>query len=131
MVQKNIDMSGGTIKVYGSRIPAGHRVWVAGRAVPVADNGEFAVEEILPSGLHTVEVAVIDDAGNGELFLRDLELKKSDWFYVAMADVTLSASRTNGPAELVTNESGRYDKDWRSTAAWRSTPTASSAKAGR
>ena len=111
LVQKNIDMSGGTIKVYGSRIPAGHRVWVAGRAVPVADNGEFAVEEILPSGLHTVEVAVIDDAGNGELFLRDLELKKSDWFYVAMADVTLSASRTNGPAELVTNESGRYDKD--------------------
>ena len=111
LVQKNIGVSGGTIKVYGSRIPAGHKVWVAGRAVPVADNGEFAVEEILPPGLHTVEVAVLDESGNGELFLRDLELKKSDWFYVAMADVTLAQSNTNGPAELVTNESGRYDND--------------------
>lgn len=111
LVQNNIGVKGGTIKVYGSRIPAGHRVWVAGRAVPVADNGEFAVEEILPPGLHTVEVAVLDDSGNGELFLRDLELKKNDWFYVAMADVTLAQSDTNGPAELVTNESGRYDND--------------------
>lgn len=111
LVQNNIGVNGGTIKVYGSAIPAGHKVWVAGRAVPVADNGEFAVEEILPPGLHTVEVAVLDDSGNGELFLRDLELKKSDWFYVAMADLTLAQSNTNGPAELVTNESGRYDND--------------------
>jgi flagellar motor protein MotB len=111
LVQNNIGVQGGTIKVYGSRIPAGHRVWVAGRAVPVADNGEFAVEEILPPGLHTVEVAVLDDSGNGELFLRDLELKKNDWFYVAMADVTLAQSSTNGPAELVTNDSAHYDND--------------------
>lgn len=113
LVRNNIALKGGTIKVYGSAIPAGHRVWVAGRAVPVAENGEFVVEEILPPGLHTVEVAVLDDAGNGELFLRDLELKKNDWFYVAMADVTLAQSDTNGPAELVTNESGRYDNDLR------------------
>ena len=111
LAQNNIGVKGGTIKVYGSAIPAGHKVWVAGRAVPVADNGEFVVEEILPPGLHTVEVAVLDDAGNGELFLRDLELKKNDWFYVAMADVTLAQQDTNGPAELVTNESGRYDND--------------------
>lgn len=111
LVQKNIPMSGGAIKVYGSRIPTGRKVFVAGRAVPVADNGEFAVEEILPAGLHTVEVAVLDDAGNGELFLRDLELERNDWFYVAMADVTASKSRTNGPAQLVTNDNAHYDND--------------------
>jgi len=33
-------------------------------------------------GMHTVEVAVLDKSGNGEIFLRDLELKKSDWFTV-------------------------------------------------
>ncbi|HEY0635084.1 MAG TPA: OmpA family protein [Gammaproteobacteria bacterium] len=109
LITKNIPLNGGVIKVYGSRIPTGRHVWVAGRPVPVADNGEFAVEEILPAGLHTVEVSVLDNEGNGELFLRDLELQKSDWFYVAMADVTASKSRTNGPAELVTNESGHYD----------------------
>ena len=111
LAQNNIAVKGGTIKVYGAAIPAGRKVYVAGRAVPVADNGEFAVEEILPPGLHTVEVAVLDDAGNGELFLRDLELKKNDWFYVAMADLTVAQQDTNGPAELVTNESGRYDND--------------------
>jgi len=111
LVQKNIGLNGGAVKVYGSRIPAGHRVWVAGRAVPVADNGEFAVEELLPAGVHTVEVAVLDESGSGELFLRDLELEKSDWFYVAMADITASKTRTNGPAELVTNDSAHYDND--------------------
>lgn len=111
LVQKNIPLNGGAIKVYGSGIPAGHHVWVAGRPVPVADNGEFVVEEILPAGLHTVEVAILDEAGNGDLFLRDLELKKNDWFYVAMADVTVSDNQTNGPAELVTNDNAHYDND--------------------
>jgi flagellar motor protein MotB len=111
LVQKNIDMNGGAIKVYGSSIPKGYKVWVAGRPVPVADNGEFTVEEVLPTGLHTVEVSVLDEAGNGEMFLRDLELERNDWFYVAMADVTVSKSRTNGPAELVTNDSAHYDND--------------------
>lgn len=111
LVQENINLNGGTIKVYGSQIPAGHRVWVAGRAVPVADNGEFAVEELLPAGVHTVEVALLDETGSGDLFLRDLELEKNDWFYVAMADVTVSDTRTNGPAELVTNDSAHYDND--------------------
>lgn len=111
LVQNNIGLNGGTIKVYGAHVPAGHRVWVAGRAVPVAANGEFAVEELLPAGVHTVEVALLDEAGSGDLFLRDLELEKNDWFYVAMADVTVSDTRTNGPAELVTNDSAHYDND--------------------
>jgi len=106
---ENINLHGGTIKVYGSNIPDGHRLSVAGRPVPVADNGEFAVEEILPQGLHTVEVSVLDQAGNGDVYLRDLELEKKDWFYVGIADITAAETVTNGPAKLVTNESGHYD----------------------
>ena len=60
----------------GSGIPAGHTVWVAGQPVPVDAQGDFVAEEILPTGPHTVEVAVLDEEGNGELFLRDLELRK-------------------------------------------------------
>jgi hypothetical protein len=44
-------------------------------------------------------VAVLDDAGNGSLYLRDLEWKRRDLFYVGMADLTLSETRINGPAE--------------------------------
>ena len=109
---ENINVSGGTVEVYGSHIPAEHLVSVAGRTIPVAANGEFAVEEILPSGLHTVEVAVLDKSGNGELYLRDLELEKNDWFYVGIADVTASKSFVKGPAQLLTNDSGHYDNSY-------------------
>ncbi len=63
-------------------------VWLAGRPVPLGEEGKFVAEELLPAGLHSVEVAVLDDQGNGELFLRDLELEKNDWFYVGIADIT-------------------------------------------
>jgi hypothetical protein len=109
--QSNIPLKGGTVKVYGARIPQDRQVWVAGRAVPVSAEGEFAVEEILPSGVHTVEVAVVDEAGNGDLFLRDLEFERSDWFYVGIADVTLAQTNTNGPAQLMAPEKGHYDND--------------------
>jgi flagellar motor protein MotB len=109
---ENINLSGGTVKVYGTHIPAERMVSVAGRSVPVAANGEFAMEEILPSGLHSVEVAVLDKSGNGEMYLRDLELEKNDWFYVGIADITASRDATNGPAKLVTNDtSGHYDNN--------------------
>ncbi|MGB5131585.1 MAG: OmpA family protein [Steroidobacteraceae bacterium] len=96
-----IPLGSGTVKVQGSGIPAGHTVWVAGRPVPVDPHGNFAAEEILPAGAHTVEVAVLDDAGNGSLYLRDLEFKRKDLFYVGVADFTLSENRINGPAELL------------------------------
>lgn len=110
LLRSDIPLKGGTIKVFGSKIPENHQVFVAGRAVPVAENGEFAAEEVLPSGLHTVEVVVIDREGNGELFLRDLQLERNDWFYVGIADLTASLTDTSGPAELVTQD-GHYDDD--------------------
>jgi len=111
LVRQHIPLNGGAIKVYGSAIPAGHSVWLAGRPVPLAENGEFVAEELLPAGLHTVEVAVLDEQGSGELFLRDLKLEKNDWFYVGIADITASKDNTNGPAELVTNDKSHYDND--------------------
>ncbi|HEX6571358.1 MAG TPA: hypothetical protein VF055_05010, partial [Steroidobacteraceae bacterium] len=85
--------------------------WVAGRAVPVDARGNFAAEEILPTGAHTVEVAVLDEGGNGNLYLRDLEFKRTDWFYVGMADLTLAETRTNGPAEALQGKNAPSDFD--------------------
>lgn len=111
LARQDIPLEGGTIKVQGSGIPAGRHVFVAGYPAPQAVGGAFTVEQILPAGLHTVEVAVLDDAGNGELFLRDLELEKSDWFYVGLADITASRTSTSGPAALVTQDGAHYDND--------------------
>jgi len=105
----NIGLSSGTVNVRGSGIPEGHEVWVAGRPIPVAENGSFVSEEILPEGAHTVEVAVLDTEGAGELYLRDLEFEQKDWFYVGMADVTLAENSVNGPADLLQGENSRVD----------------------
>jgi flagellar motor protein MotB len=101
----------GTVKVHGGGIPPQHTVWLAGEPVPVDGNGRFVAEAILPSGMHTVEVAVLDQAGNGALFLRDLELERNDWFYVGIADLTLAWNETSGPAEALTGGDDPYDFD--------------------
>jgi flagellar motor protein MotB len=107
----NIPLNGGTVEAHGTAIPPGHGVWMAGYAVPVDDKGAFTAEEILPPGIHTVEVAVLDARGSGELFLRDLALEKSDWFTVGIADLTLSQNETNGPADLLAPDNPRYSED--------------------
>jgi flagellar motor protein MotB len=107
----NIPLASGTVTVRGSAIPPGHDVYVAGHAVPVDAQGNFVAQEILPSGVHMVEVAVLDESGNGELFLRDLEIERNDWFYVGMADLTLAQHDTNGPIELLQGENPTFDYD--------------------
>ena len=109
LVSQNIGLSSGTVSVRGDSIPAGHTVWVAGRPVPVDESGSFITEQILPTGKHTVEVAVVDENDTGELYLRDLEFDTNDWFYVGMADLTLSHNSVNGPAELLSGENSTYD----------------------
>ncbi len=108
---ENIPLNGGAVSVIGSHIPAGHKVWLAGRPVPLGKDGKFVSEQLLPSGMHSVELAVLDGQGNGELFLRDLELKKNDWFYVGIADITAARDRTSGPAQLVTQDQTHYDNN--------------------
>jgi hypothetical protein len=111
LARQQIPLGSGTVKVQGSGIPAGHTVWVAGRQIPVDPQGNFAAEEILPSGVHSVEVAVLDDAGNGSLYLRDLEFKRTDLFYVGLADLTLSKNSASGPAKLQEGENDPHPYD--------------------
>src|SRR6185369_5400205 len=111
LVRHQIPLGSGTVKVQGSRIPAGHIVWVAGHLVPVDSQGNFAAEEILPSGTHTVEVAVLDDAGNGSLYLRDLEFKGRDLFYLGIADITFSDNRASGPVGLLQGDNPQEPYD--------------------
>src|SRR5260370_2259975 len=99
LARQQIPLGSGTVKVQGSGIPAGHTVWVAGRQIPVDPKGNFAAEEMLPAGAHSVEVAVLDDAGNGSLYLRDLEFKRTDLFYVGIADLTVSTNSATGPSK--------------------------------
>jgi len=104
LLKQNIPVVGGTITANGINVPKDKNIWVMGQAVPLDDNGAFIAQQIIPDGLHTAEIAVLDDNGNGELLWRDLEIKKNDWFYVGIADLTLSLNSQSGPAELVTGD---------------------------
>src|SRR5262249_18325327 len=114
LARHGIPLGSGTVKVKGKGIPAGHTIWVAGRQVPVDPQGNFSAEEILPDGTHTVEVAALDDGGNGSLYLRDLEFKRRDLFYVAAADITISDNRSSGPIGLLqgANPTQPYDSSF-------------------
>lgn len=105
----NIALGSGTVSVRGDDIPRGHEVYVAGKPVPVSEDGSFITEEVLPDGAHTVEVAVIDPEGRGDLYLRDLEFESNDWFYVGMADVTVSDGGAGGQAELLSGDNPAGD----------------------
>jgi flagellar motor protein MotB len=106
---QNIRVSGGTVTVRGGGIPPGHTVWVAGHPVPVDAKGNFVAEEVLPSGAHTVEVAVLDAEGTGTLYLRDLEFKPIDRFYVGMADLTVAKNHTSDSEQLMQGANAPYD----------------------
>ena len=108
---QHINIKGGTVTINGKNIPAGHEVWLAGKPVAVNENGQFVSEEMFPRGLHTIEVAVLDEQGNGELFLRDMEFSKNDWFYVGIGDVTVAQNDTDGPARLVTQDEDEFNND--------------------
>ncbi|MBB3059624.1 OmpA family protein [Microbulbifer rhizosphaerae] len=109
LAHRNIPLDGNTVLVNGSQIPAEHTVWLGGNPVPVSGQGEFVAEQIFGKGLHTVEVAVLDEQGNGDLFLRDLRFANDDWFTVGIADLTIGYDKTNGPAALVTGDETHYD----------------------
>src|SRR6185312_5265335 len=100
LARQNIPLGSGSVKVQGSGIPAGHKVWVAGREVPVDPKGNFVAEEVLPNGTQTVEVEVLDDAGNGSVYLRDLEFKQRDMFFVGIADMTISKNSVSAAEKL-------------------------------
>jgi flagellar motor protein MotB len=109
LAMQNIPLGNGTVHVRGTGIAPDKQVYVAGNAVPVDAGGNFVSEAILPEGKHTVEVAVLDKQGNGDLFLRDLELKRDDWFYVGMGDITWSQNNMSGPGDLLQGADAPYD----------------------
>lgn len=104
--------SASSVQISGDAVPAGHTVWLAGTQIPVNNEGRFAGEVLLPAGLHTVEVAVLDEEGNGELFLRDMELERNDWFFVGLADLTLSADLAGGPPSSLDGNNGTDLDSW-------------------
>lgn len=107
----NIPVRGGAVTVNGDKLEPGARVTVFGRPVPVDAAGRFALRQILPPGRHVVAVATDRPDGQRAEFSRNIYIPDDDWFYVALADLTLGKNNVTGPAKLVTgDDSKRYDE---------------------
>ncbi len=111
LVRHDIPVAGGTITVNGIDVAAGQSVYVMGRPIAVDPKGAFAAQQIIPRGLNTIEVAVLDKNGHGKIYRRDLRLPDSDWFYVGIADFTVGENDTTGPAKLLTGDTQHYNND--------------------
>jgi outer membrane protein OmpA-like peptidoglycan-associated protein len=108
---QNIAVTGGAVTVSGHNVAKGARVTVLGTDVPVDDQGRFVTRQLLPAGLHAIEVQTQPKDGEPVHFRRNLTIPKYTWFYVALGEFTASANDTTGPAQLVTQDDDRYDKD--------------------
>lgn len=82
--RRGIPSVGGSVVISGEGAVPNSTVVVMGEAVPTDAQGRFVVNRILPAGDQVVQATV-----GGRTFVRDVEIPRSDWFYVGLADVSL------------------------------------------
>ncbi|NVK35220.1 MAG: TonB-dependent receptor [Rhodobacteraceae bacterium] len=105
---KNIPVYGGAVTVYGRNVPPGYDIVAFGERIPVDPDRAFVAQRILPPGQRDVDVAVEGPSKSGGLsFSRSVDIPENDWFYVAMADLTVG--RRSGDKAIETVRSGEYD----------------------
>jgi hypothetical protein len=105
----NIPVQGGTVTVNGEKIRKGETISVLGFPVPVDKKGAFALRQIMPAGPRTVEIAIKDEKGGERIFRRNVSIADKDWFYVAVADLTVGRNYVIGPAEMITGNTDYYN----------------------
>ncbi|WP_274626753.1 TonB-dependent receptor [Arvimicrobium flavum] len=105
---RNIPVNGGAVTVYGRNVPEGHRVSALGDDIPVDPDRAFVVQRILPPGDQEVDVAVQGISKASALdFRRQVNIPHNDWFYVALADLTVGKRMGDDHIESV--RPGEYD----------------------
>ncbi|WMT92582.1 TonB-dependent receptor [Pelagibacterium sp. H642] len=108
---RNISVYGGAVTVYGHSVPAGYAVQALGETIAVDAERAFVTQRILPPGDHSVDVALVGEGGKSALqFTREINIPYDDWFYVALADLTVGARTGDDMIEAV--RPGEYDEVW-------------------
>lgn len=121
---QNIPVQGGAVTVFGQGLSQGARVNTLDTTVAVDPDGSFAVQRILPPGSYAIAVGV-EGAGNDVTLTRDVTIKKSDWFYVAQADVTALAKETgSADQDIITKGRLAYYVKGRTANQWQITSSA-------
>ena len=112
LVLHNIPVHGGAVTVSGRNVPTGHEVSVFGVPVPLDDEQRFVTRQILPPGPQQVTIQILNPAGEGLVFTRNLSIATDDAFFVAMADLTAGNRSTSGPIDLVSGDPNAAEKNF-------------------
>lgn len=106
---RNIPVHGGAVTVFGRNVPVGYTIEAFGEAIPLDPAQSFVVQRILPPGDHEVQVAIKGASKAGGLdFSREISIPENDWFFVALADLTVGKRFGEGGIERVRD--GDYDQ---------------------
>ncbi len=105
--RRNIPVRGGAVTVAGHHVPPGYLVEVMGERIPVDANNGFVTQTILPAGEQDVAVAIRGGKGEDAEFIRTVNIPQNDWFYVALADITVGQRR--GDAGIQAVRPGEFD----------------------
>lgn len=105
---RNINVFGGSVTVYGKNLPDGFVINTLEQSISVNSDGEFVTQQILPPGDHVVDVSVGIDIKDYLHFSREINIPSNEWFYVALADLTVG--KRSGDANIESVRSGDYNK---------------------
>jgi hypothetical protein len=108
-ILRAIPVSGGAVTVYGRGVPAGYAVEAFSETIALDAERNFVVQRILPAGDHHVAVALVGArGGDGLQFSRAINIPDNDWFYVALADLTVGLRTGDSGIEAV--RPGDYER---------------------
>jgi len=91
---RRIPVYGGSITVSGSSVTPGSVVQVLGQTLRADANGRFVLNRVMPAGSYGVDVNVRAN-GRAISIEREVEIPRSEWFYVGVADATVSLNSGN------------------------------------
>jgi len=94
---RRIPVYGGAVTVSGNGVPEGATVVALGEQIRPDASGGFVLQRIMPAGDYPVNVQV-SGAGQNVDLTRDVDIPAAEWFYVAVADLTLGR-RTDGQTD--------------------------------
>ncbi len=99
-LSRTIRVKGGTVTINGAHVPSYHSPVIFGHAIPVDSKGDFVTQQILPFGDQSIDINILNPSGQGVSFRRNIHIKETEFFYVALGDITLGQRGAIGPADL-------------------------------
>lgn len=112
-VERNIKVRGGAVTIYADGLTSGSRVAALGTSARPDASGAVVIERILPPGQHDVTVRVSGEQHAN--ITRPVDVPNAEWFYVAVADLTIERVEEGDQRETRTIGRFQYYVDGRTS----------------